>query len=75
MAALQQKRGTAAAWTATNPVLAAGEIGVETDTGSFKIGDGSTSWSSLAYAAQKVITSGTAAPTGGSSGDIYLRYT
>jgi hypothetical protein len=29
--------------------LAAGEIGFETDTGNFKIGNGSTAWASLAY--------------------------
>lgn len=44
-----QRRGTAAEWTAANPVLAAGEIGFETDTSKFKFGDGSTAWSSLPY--------------------------
>lgn len=44
------RRGTAATWTSTNPVLAQGEPGVETDTSKFKIGDGSTTWTSLAYA-------------------------
>lgn len=47
---LQTRRGTSAAWTAANPTLAAGEIGYETDTGSWKVGDGSTAWSSLTYA-------------------------
>lgn len=47
---LQQRRGTAASWTSTNPTLAAGEIGFETDTNKFKIGTGSTAWVSLAYA-------------------------
>lgn len=51
MPAIQQKRGTAARWTSLNPVLAAGEIGYETDTGLFKIGDGVTAWNSLSYAA------------------------
>jgi hypothetical protein len=46
---MQQRRGTAAQWTAANPVLSAGEIGYETDTNKFKIGDGTTSWSSLKY--------------------------
>ena len=49
MPSLQHKRGTAAALAATNPVLAAGEKGVETDTGRFKIGDGTTAWNSLSY--------------------------
>ncbi len=43
------RRGTAAAWTSANPVLAAGEIGYESDTGKAKVGDGTTIWASLAY--------------------------
>lgn len=46
---IQNRRGTASEWTAANPTLASGEIGYETDTGKFKIGDGSTAWSSLGY--------------------------
>ena len=46
---MQQRRGTAAEWTSANPILAAGEIGFETDTAKFKMGDGSTAWSSLNY--------------------------
>lgn len=49
MITLQHKRGTAAQWTSLNPVLASGEIGVETDTNKFKIGNGTSTWSSLAY--------------------------
>lgn len=41
------RRGTAAQWTAANPVLAAGEPGAETDTGQLKLGDGTTAWSAL----------------------------
>lgn len=43
------RRGTAAAWTSANPVLAAGEPGIETDTKKWKVGDGSTAWNSLGY--------------------------
>ena len=46
---MQQRRGTAAQWTAANPVLAAGEIGFETDTSKFKMGNGSSTWSALTY--------------------------
>jgi hypothetical protein len=46
---MQQRRGTAAQWTAANPVLAAGEIGFETDTNKFKIGNGSSTWGNLQY--------------------------
>jgi len=37
-------------WAQVNPRLAAGEIGFETDTGRFKIGDGTTLWNALKYA-------------------------
>jgi hypothetical protein len=47
---IQVRRGTAAEWTAANPTLATGEIGFETDTGRFKIGNGATAWTSRAYA-------------------------
>ena len=46
---MQQRRGTAAQWTAANPILAAGEIGFETDTNKFKMGNGSSAWSALQY--------------------------
>jgi hypothetical protein len=54
---IQTRRGTAASWTSTNPTLAAGEIGFETDTGKFKIGNGSTAWASLAYATNGAVVS------------------
>jgi hypothetical protein len=46
---MQQRRGTAAQWTAANPTLAAGEIGFETDTSKFKMGNGSSAWTALKY--------------------------
>lgn len=46
---LVNRRGTAAQWTASNPILATGEIGFEGDTGKFKIGNGSSNWTALAY--------------------------
>jgi len=46
---MQQRRGTAQQWTDANPILAAGEIGFETDTGKFKMGNGSSAWSALSY--------------------------
>src|ERR1035437_8261381 len=46
---IQLRRGTAALWKATNPVLMQGEEGVETDTWKRKIGDGATAWNSLLY--------------------------
>jgi hypothetical protein len=46
---IQIRRGTASQWTSTNPTLAAGELGLETDTLLMKAGNGSTAWTSLAY--------------------------
>ena len=41
---IQVRRDTAANWTNSNPTLSDGEIGFETDTGKFKIGNNSTAW-------------------------------
>jgi hypothetical protein len=48
MALIQIRRDTAAAWTSANTTLATGEIGFETDTNKFKIGNG-TAWTALPY--------------------------
>lgn len=66
---IQIRRGTAAQWTSANPTLASAEFGYETDTGKFKIGDGSTAWNSLGYKASGTVTSITAG-TGLSGGTI-----
>jgi hypothetical protein len=46
---MQQRRGTASQWTSANPVLNAGEMGWESDTNKFKIGDGTNHWNDLDY--------------------------
>jgi hypothetical protein len=50
---MQQRRGTASQWVSSNagagPILNAGEIGWESDTNKFKIGDGVNNWSNLDY--------------------------
>lgn len=48
---MQIRRGTATAWATADPTLVAGELGFVTDAGktAFKIGNGSTPWTSLAY--------------------------
>ena len=43
------RRSPAATWASKNPTPAAGEPCYETDTGKFKIGDGSTAYNSLPY--------------------------
>ena len=46
---LIQRYNTAAVWTSNNPVLLSGELGIESDTGKVKLGDGTTAWRSLDY--------------------------
>ena len=48
-ALIQFRRDTAANWTSNNPTLANGEFAIESDTTKYKIGDGSTAWTSLSY--------------------------
>ena len=69
---IQIRRGTASQWTSTNPTLASGEQGFETDTNKMKIGDGTTAWNSLAYAITGAIGTVTSitAGTGLSGGTI-----
>ena len=58
-----QRRDTAANWSSKNPIMAAGEIGVQlgalpTDT-KFKIGDGVTAWNTLGFYEGRLIELGT----------------
>jgi hypothetical protein len=46
---IQIRRDTSSNWSSVNPVLASGEIGIETNTNKFKIGNGSSVWNSLVY--------------------------
>ena len=46
---IQIRRDTASNWTSTNPTLASGELGLETDTSKIKVGNGSTNWAGLSY--------------------------
>lgn len=46
---MQQRRGTATMWTNANPILGVAEIGYETNTNKFKIGDGTNRWADLNY--------------------------
>lgn len=49
---VKNRRDTAANWTLNNPVLLAGEFGIELDSTpiKMKIGDGTTHWNDLPYA-------------------------
>ena len=44
-----QRSNTQQGWLGQNPILGAGEIGIESDTTRIKIGDGINSWSALPY--------------------------
>ena len=46
---IQLRRDASANWTNVDPTLAQGELGLETDTKYFKLGDGVTSWTNLEY--------------------------
>jgi hypothetical protein len=71
---IQVRRGTASQWTSTNPTLAAGEFGFETDTNKLKCGNGSTAWNSLTYINNDGditgVTAGTGLSGGGTSGTV-----
>jgi len=65
-AIIRHRRDTAANWTSNNPVLEAGQLGLETDTLKIKFGDGTTAWNSLSYASG----GGGGGVTDGDKGDI-----
>jgi len=50
LSSMRTRRGNSSVWTSVNPILDAGEFGFELDTRKFKIGNGSTPWTSLGYA-------------------------
>jgi hypothetical protein len=66
-AIIRHRRDTAANWTSNNPVLEAGQLGLETDTLKIKFGDGTTAWNSLSYASGG---GGGGGVTDGDKGDI-----
>ena len=47
---IQLRRGQSSDWSSVNPVLAAGEVGLESDTLQIKLGDGTSNWNDLEYA-------------------------
>ena len=54
------RNDTATNWTANNPVLAKGQIGIQINTKKFKFGDGVTAWNSLDYGAGAAISTASA---------------
>jgi hypothetical protein len=58
---VQVRRDTGQRWSLNNPILLNGEMGFNTDTNQFKIGNGTTTWNPLSYWTGGV---GPAGPTG-----------
>lgn len=50
---IQLRRDIAENWTANNPLLLNGEVGIETDTLKFKVGNGTQRWNALSSYALK----------------------
>lgn len=69
---IQLRRGTASAWTSANPTLANGEIGIESDTNQFKVGNGVTAWTNLSYGGLSG-QNGQGVPVGGSVGQVLYK--
>lgn len=46
---VQFRRDTKARWTQFNPILMEGEVGFETDSNQYKLGDGVKAWNDLPY--------------------------
>lgn len=77
---MQQRRATEAVWNTSGYVLAAGEIGVTTDTGIIKIGNGTSPWSGLdsAFDSQYLPILGKAADSDlldGQSSENFVKFT
>lgn len=79
-AKLRPRRSTTTEWSAINPVLQEGELGIEyPDTGvgtglcKFKLGDGYTKWNSLPYAFDAMAANSINGGTPSVSHDIILR--
>jgi hypothetical protein len=72
---IKHRRDLAANWTTTNPILNAGEIGFEADTGKFKIGNGTQNWVALKYAGGGGIEVSETAPTSPNQGALWFNST
>lgn len=46
---IKLRRDISTNWSSINPILAEGEVGLETNTKKFKVGDGTTHWNDLPY--------------------------
>ena len=62
------RQDSAANWSSSNPVLAAGEPGLELDTGKIKYGDGVRNWATLPYSSGVAL--GTTTPPAAGTGAV-----
>ena len=72
---IQLRNDTVANWSAVNPVLLKGEIGIEIDTRKIKIGDGIVAWENLKYVSDDIViseTNPTDADTDYDIGELWL---
>lgn len=46
---IKQKYDTEANWSSKNPILLSGEVAISSDNGLYKVGNGTSTWSSLSY--------------------------
>lgn len=72
---IQLRNDTSTNWTSYNPTLAQGELGIETDTQKYKLGDGTTAWTSLSYATLSAGTFANTIFTGVSREGVYTTAT
>lgn len=63
------RRDTKANWEDSNPILDDGEVGVEIETGKFKVGKGGARWSALGYCNPKIDNT-----TINANGELVVRY-
>lgn len=56
---IQLRNDTAENWSAANPVLLKGEVGIEINTRKIKVGDGISTWENLKYISDDIVLSET----------------
>ena len=74
---IQLRRDIDTNWANNNPVLSAGEVGLDTTNRIFKVGDGVTAWNTLgSWAAwgNAKVTVGTSEPSSPQVGDVWVYY-
>jgi hypothetical protein len=69
---IQIRRDISSNWTSANPILAQGEMGLETNTLKVKFGDGTTAWNSLAYFGNSVANLTDVTLTSLASGNVLI---